>query len=166
MLREGIASICIWTAYCKTSQCQVPNRGDQDVLHSAQPLDWVFGDSISRDFCSRSLVKMIPGADMGRAISFIRNWRYPRVYKFHEPRKIFNAWLQWHRLQIISTKSRLVNISKICHFIHCQKTIITMSLHLKTVFRLNIFILQAFLYMLDDYLEIKVHYKFGLLLEA
>lgn len=41
-----------------------------------------------------------------------------------------------------------------------------MSLHLKIVFRLNIFILQEFLYVLDDHLEIKLDYKFGLLLEA
>lgn len=47
-----------------------------------------------------------------------------------------------------------------------KKNIIKMSLHLETVFALNIFALQAFLYVPDNCLEIIVYCKFSILLEA
>ena len=45
-------------------------------------------------------------------------------------------------------------------YVSFKKRIVKMSLHLKTVFRLNIFTLQAFFYVFDDGLEI-ADYKFG-----
>lgn len=51
------------------------------------------------------------------------------------------------------------------HYVSFRDSIIKISLHLKTVLRLNIFALQTFLYVLDDGLEI-ADYEFGILLEA
>ena len=68
---------------------------------------------------------------------------------------------QLYCLQITrSTKSKLINTSKMQSCVSFKKRIVKMSLHLKTVFRLNIFTLQAFFYVLDDGLEI-ADYKFG-----
>lgn len=49
-------------------------------------------------------------------------------------------------------------------YVSFEKSIVKISLHLRTVFRLNIFTLQAFFYVLDDGLKI-VDYKFGISLE-
>ena len=73
---------------------------------------------------------------------------------------------QLYCLQITrSTKSKLINTSKMQSCVSFKKRIVKMSLHLKTVFRLNIFTLQAFFYVLDDGLEI-ADYKFGWSQEA
>ena len=49
-------------------------------------------------------------------------------------------------------------------YVSFKKSIVKISLYLKTVFRLNIFTLQAFFYVLDDGLK-KVDCKFSISLE-
>lgn len=47
-----------------------------------------------------------------------------------------------------------------------NKSTIKMSRRLKNGFKLNLFTLQAFPYMLEDHLEITVGHKLGIFLEA
>lgn len=161
VLWEGVPPTCTWTACQGTSQHQIPTREDQ-----CPALGWGFGGSGSRNFSAGSLVKVTSAADVRRATSFTGDWRHSRAYTFHGPRKTFKAWSQLYWLQITgSSKSRLIQTSEIQHYIILKEGFLKMSLHLKTIFRLNVFTLHTFLHVLDDGLEI-VDYKFGLLFEA
>lgn len=102
--------VSMWTAYCKASQRQIPTRKDLALLHRAQPLGWVFGGSVSRDFCASALENDMWGwHGQEHLLRGEGTW----VSKFHGPGGVIKLYC----LQIISSiKSRLVNISKIhCH---------------------------------------------------
>lgn len=60
---------------CLSEDRPVPDANQRRPVSIAQcpTLGLGFGGSGSRDFCARFLVQMVSGADMGGAISFIRN---------------------------------------------------------------------------------------------